>query len=87
MDYPNSGAIFTSTQKKYEKSPDMWGDIKFEKDYLLSLLEQAHGETSVTVKLSGWLRRDKNGNRMVSLKVDTYQAPAPATGAKDPWDD
>jgi hypothetical protein len=86
MEYPNSGAIFTSTQKKFEKSPDMWGDIKIEKAYLLELIEKAKGEDSVTVKLSGWLRKDKNGNRMVSLKVDTYQAPA-QTSAKDPWDD
>jgi hypothetical protein len=87
MEYPNSGAIFTSTQKKFEKSPDMWGDIKIEKAYLLELIEKAKGEDSVTVKLSGWLRKDKNGNRMVSLKVDTYQAPAQTTSAKDPWDD
>ena len=87
MEYPNTGAIFTSTQKKYPNSPDMWGEMKFEKDYLLALLEKAKGEDSVTVKLSGWLRKDKNGNRMVSLKVDTYQAPAQTTSAKDPWDD
>jgi hypothetical protein len=88
MEYPNSGAIFTSTQKKFEKSPDMWGEIKIEKAYLLELIEKAKGESSVTVKLSGWLRKDKNGNRMVSLKVDTYQGGAAVTSsAKDPWDD
>ena len=87
MEYPNSGALFTTKQKRYEKSPDMFGDIKIEKDLILSLLEKAEGEEFITIKLEAWLKKDKNDNRMVSLKVDTYEKAAPVSNAKDPWDD
>ena len=87
MDYPNSGLLFTSKQKRNEKSPDMYGDIKIEKDLILSLLEKAEGEEFIAIKLEAWLKKDKNDNRMVSLKVDTYEKAAPISNAKDPWDD
>lgn len=86
MEYPNSGGLFTTKQKRNDRSPDMYGDIKIEKDLILSMLEKAEGEEFITIKLDAWLKKDKNDNRMVSLKVDTYQAPA-QTSAKDPWDD
>jgi len=87
MEYPNSGALFTTKQKRHEKSPDMFGDIKIEKDLILSLLEKAEGEEFITIKLEAWLKKDKYESRMVSLKVDTYEKAAPVTNAKDPWDD
>jgi hypothetical protein len=87
MEYPNSGALFTTKQKRHEKSPDMYGDIKIEKDLILSLLEKAEGEEFITIKLEAWLKKDKYESRMVSLKVDTYEKAAPVTDAKDPWDD
>jgi len=87
MEYPNSGALFTTKQKRHEKSPDMYGDIKIEKDLILSLLEKAEGEEFITIKLEAWLKKDKYESRMVSLKVDTYEKAAPVTNAKDPWDD
>ena len=87
MDYPNSGLLFTSKQKRNEKSPDMYGDIKIEKDLILSMLEKAEGEEFIAIKLGAWLKKDKNDNRMVSLKVDTYEKAAPISNAKDPWDD
>jgi hypothetical protein len=87
MDYPNSGLLFTSKQKRNEKSPDMYGDIKIEKDLILSMLEKAEGEEFIAIKLEAWLKKDKNDNRMVSLKVDTYEKAAPVSNAKDPWDD
>ncbi len=51
MDYPNSGLLFTSKQKRHDKSPDMYGDIKIEKDLILSMLEKAEGEEFITIKL------------------------------------
>ena len=51
---------------------------------LLKMIDKAEGEDTVTIKLDGWVKRDKNNNRMVSLKVNTYVKP---TQAKDPWDD
>ena len=87
MDYPNSGALFTTKQNRHDKSPDMYGDIKIEKDLILSLLEKAEGEEFITIKLDAWLKKDKNDNRMVSLKVDTYEKAAPVSTGKDPWDE
>ena len=89
MSYPNSGALFTSTNKRNDRAPDMFGTLEVEKDYLLALIEKAAGVPHVTIKLDGWVKRDKNDNRMVSIKVNTYeksQAPAQSS-AKDPWDD
>jgi len=88
MEYPNSGGLFTTKQKRHEKAPDMFGDIDLDREYVLALLEKSQGASSIKVKLDAWLRKDKNGNRMVSLKVDTYEKDAqPKTSAKDPWDD
>mgnify|MGYP007046849909 CR=1 FL=1 len=89
MEYPNSGLLCTSTQKNNERSPDMFGDITVDKDYLMSLMEEAQGSPSVKIKLSGWRRKDKNGLPMVSIKVNTMgKSAAPIkTDAKDPWDD
>jgi hypothetical protein len=90
MEYPNSGVLWTSTQKRSAQAPDMYGDISIERDLLLSLIEEAGNDTSVKIKLDGWRRKDRNNNAMVSLKVNTYkkqdQAPTQDDG-KDPWDD
>ena len=87
--YPTSGALFTSTSKRNDRAPDMFGNLEVEKDYLLALIDKAAGAPFVTIKLDGWLKKDKNENRMVSLKINTFEkgaAPAQAS-AKDPWDD
>ena len=83
MDYPNSGLLLTNTRKVKDTAPDMTGDIKFERDYLISVLDGSEGE-EVVIKLSAWLKKDKVGNRMVSLKVDNSVKPVQV---KDPWDD
>lgn len=88
MEYPNSGALWTSTQKRNDRAPDMYGDITIEKDLLMSLMNEAQGEASVKIKLDGWRKKDKNGNAMVSIKVNTYKkGAAPQQNGKDPWDD
>ena len=86
--YPNSGALFTSAQKRNDRAPDMFGNLEVEKDYLLALIDKAAGAPFVTIKLDGWLKKDKNNNRMVSLKINTFEKGAPVqSSAKDPWDD
>jgi hypothetical protein len=86
--YPNSGALFTSAQKRNDRAPDMFGNLEVEKDYLLALIDKAAGAPFVTIKLDGWLKKDKNDNRMVSLKINTFEKGAPVqSSAKDPWDD
>jgi hypothetical protein len=87
MEYPNSGGLFTTKQKRNDRSPDMYGDIKIEKDLILSMLEKAEGEEFIAIKLDAWLKKDKHDNRMVSLKVNTYEKTDPVSNAKDPWDD
>jgi hypothetical protein len=84
MDYPNSGLLLTNTRKTTDKQPDMNGDIKFERDYLLAMIDASEDEV-VVIKLGAWLKKDKNGNRMISIKADTN--PKPMTTQKDPWDD
>jgi len=86
MDYSNTGALFTSMNKRNEKAPDMNGNMKFDKAYLMQMIDAAKGEDTVTIKLDGWVKRDKNNNRMVSMKVNTYVKPV-STQDKDPWDD
>jgi hypothetical protein len=66
----------------------MFGNLEVEKDYLLALIDKAAGAPFVTIKLDGWLKKDKNDNRMVSLKINTFEKGAPVqSSAKDPWDD
>jgi hypothetical protein len=86
MDYTNTGALFTSLNKRNEKAPDMNGNIKFDKAYLMEMIEAAKGSDEVIIKIDGWVKRDKNNNRMVSMKVNTYVKPA-VTQERDPWDD
>ena len=86
MDYPNTGALFTSLNKRNEKAPDMNGNMKFDKAYLMEMIDKAKGEDAVTIKLDGWVKRDKNNNRMVSMKVNTYVKPE-VKQERDPWDD
>ncbi len=85
MEYPNTGLLFTNTFKTKEAAPDMTGDIKFERDFLLEMINRSEGE-EVVIKLGAWLKKDKRGNRMVSLKADVNEKPKMST-QKDPWDD
>jgi hypothetical protein len=49
-----------------------------------------HTEDLIEIKLSGWKRESKTGNRFLSLAVDTYVkpegAPVPKSQEKDPWE-
>jgi hypothetical protein len=82
-DYPNSGTLFTAKKMFNEKSPHFNGYIDIDKDLLLSLIEKSDGE--VKIKLDGWKKKDKEGNHMVSLKVNTYEKKQQAP-VSDPWD-
>jgi hypothetical protein len=88
MDYPNRGTLWNNSYKKEgSQQPDMKGDIKLELELVKDLLENAESD-HVVIKMSAWLRKDKDGNRMISLQHDGYKPAAPAaSSAKDPWDD
>ena len=83
-DYPNSGTLFTAKKMFNEKSPHFNGFIEIEKDLLLALIEKSDGD-EVKIKLDGWKRKDKEGNHMVSLNVNTYEKKQQFQAA-DPWD-
>ena len=83
-DYPNSGTLFAAKKMFNEKSPHFNGYIDIDRDLLLSLIEKSDGN-EVKIKLDGWKRKDKEGNHMVSLKVNTYEKKQ-STPVADPWD-
>ena len=85
-DYPNSGTLFTAKKMFNEKSPHFNGYIDIDKDLLMSLIEKS-GDQEVKIKLDGWKKKDKEGNHMVSLKVNTYEKKENNFKAADPWDD
>jgi len=85
-EYPNSGALFTPKYpKKHDNAPDFNGNLTIQLDLLEEIMQSAEGD-EVTIKLDGWKRKDKNGNHMVSIKVNTYKPPQAPKGT-DPWDD
>jgi len=83
-DYPNSGTLFAAKKMFNEKSPHFNGYIDIDKDLLMSLIEKS-GDQEVKIKLDGWKKKDKEGNHMVSLKVNTYEKKQ-STPVADPWD-
>jgi len=88
MEYLNTGGLFVSTIKKTEKSPDYFGTIKVDRNYLKFLMEQ-HDQDGIEIKIGGWKRESKNGNRFISLAVDTYvkkEESKPAESSKDEWE-
>jgi hypothetical protein len=64
----------------------MTGDIKIELELMKQLMESAESD-HVVIKLDAWVSKDKDGNRKVGLKINTYNKNEGSTPAKDPWDD
>lgn len=85
-DYPNSGTLFTAKKMFNDKSPHFNGYLDIDKDLLQSLLDKSGDSTELKIKLDGWKRKDKEGNHMVSIKVNTYEKKQQAPAAADPWD-
>lgn len=80
---PNMGSMFLSKSKKTEKSPDFYGSISVDLDYLKQLIADRNS-TLIEIKLSAWKRATKNGDPWLSLAVDTFKKQE--TSSKDPWD-
>jgi len=76
MDYPNTGALFRVKEKKHEKSADMFGNLKLDKHYLMSLIEESDGQL-IEIKLSGWTSVSSAGNKYLSLKLNTPRENTP----------
>ena len=86
VDYPNTGVLFTAKKMFNEKSPHFNGYIEIDKELLLHMLNNCE-DVEVKIKLDGWKKKDKEGNHMVSLKVNTYEKKENNFKANDPWDD
>jgi len=86
MDYPNRGTLWMNKYKKKDIQPDMTGDIKIELELMKQLMQSAESD-HVVIKLDAWVSKDKDGNRKVGLKINTYNKNEGSTPAKDPWDD
>jgi hypothetical protein len=84
MEYPNRGTLWSNKYKNTDQKPDLVGDIKIELDLIKEMIANAESD-HVVIKLDGWVSKDKDGNRKVGLKVNTYKKEAKQ--AKDPWDD
>lgn len=88
MEYLNTGGLFVSTVRKTEKSPDYFGSIKVDRTYLKFLMEQSDAD-GIEIKLGGWKRESKTGNKFISISVDTYvkkEESKPIDVSKDEWD-
>lgn len=67
MEYPNSGSLWPSKNRKSEKSPNVIGSIKMESALLQELIEQAAGGL-VEIQLSGWTKEWQD-KKYVALKA------------------
>ena len=64
----------------------MWPDPAQAATAKLELIKlQQSGDQEVKIKLDGWKKKDKEGNHMVSLKVNTYEKKQQPQ-VSDPWD-
>jgi len=76
---PNTGKLNYSKKKLHPKSPDLYGELILERQYVKSLLE-ATDEDELLIKLDAW-QNDGNYGTYFSLKVNTWkkpEQPAPA---------
>ncbi len=83
--YPNSGRLNYSQKKLHPKSPDLYGDITLERQYLKSLLE-ATDEDDIVIKLDAW-QNDGQYGTYFSLKVNTWKKQEQPMPAPAPVDD
>jgi hypothetical protein len=87
-EYPNTGGLWKTKEKKYDKSPDMWGELKLDPDFLRQLIDESNG--LVVIKLGAWKKTAASGP-WLALKVDSWkpdgqQSPKHEDEDKDPWD-
>ena len=71
--YPDSGALFTSKDKKSERSPDYDGNLEIGPDTLRYLVQQAKASKDTTIRIAGWKKQGKTGTTFLSLKLSVPQ--------------
>ena len=73
--FPNSGRLNYSQRKVHPKSPDLYGDMTFDRAYLRTLMEETDGD-EITVRLDAW-QNDGQYGTYFSLKVNTWKKTEP----------
>ena len=87
MNKKDSGVLFSAKVKKHEKSPDFNGNISIDVNDLTAVEK---GDGFLTFKLSGWKKKDSNGNTYLSISVSRF-VPKPRSksmedvGEDIPW--
>jgi hypothetical protein len=71
--FPNSGRLNYSQRKVHPKSPDMYGELVLDRQYVKELLEASDSD-EIPVKLDAW-QNDGQYGTYFSLKVNTYKKP------------
>lgn len=71
--FPNTGRLNYSQRKLHPKSPDLYGDITFDRAYLRSLMEETDGD-EIIIKLDAW-QNDGQYGTFFQLKVNTWKKP------------
>ena len=59
--YPNSGKLSATKEKRNPKSPDHYGEIKMNKSTLKELMAEVPDDDEITIKLSGWNMQSNYG--------------------------
>ena len=68
-EYPDGGSLKANTTKKLESSPDYWGTIAID----LSNTTAVKVVDGLSVfKISGWKKRNKEGQTYLSLSINRY---------------
>ena len=84
--YPNTGKLTKNTQKTEDKHPDSRGEVFVTRD-LLELLMKEPGDL-IEIKLAGWTKMSKAGNKYLSLQASApYKKEAPKPQALNDEDD
>ena len=68
-EYPDSGSLKANAIKKSESSPDYWGTIAI--DLSNTTAVKVVDDLSV-FKISGWKKRNKEGQTYLSLSINRY---------------
>jgi hypothetical protein len=71
--FPNSGRLNYSQRKVHPKSPDLYGELVLDRQYLRDLMEATDSD-EIPVKLDAW-QNDGQYGTYFSLKVNTYKKP------------
>jgi len=78
--YPNSGRLNYSQKKLHPKSPDLYGSLTLDRQYVKELLEATDSD-DILVKLDAW-QNDGQYGTYFSLNVNTWKKPDAATPPK-----